>query len=129
MPAYSKFKDTFKDSVTLPADDSARLTIKREVDLESLGIEFFLFLWIVTVVFGFLYFAGRGMRRDPIMHLALTTGIGVTAAMVTCIVLSATIGGWGPPFPVLLGVGGLIGGIAGGVMSYKRAPNQSQSSV
>src|SRR5258708_12953252 len=49
MPPYSKFKDTFKDSVTPPPDDSARLTIKREVDLESPRIEFLPSLWTLTL--------------------------------------------------------------------------------
>jgi len=126
VPNYSKFKDVFKDSAALPAEDSAGLAITRQADLESLLIEFFLYLWIVTVVFGLLYLAGQGARRDPIMHVVMTTGIGLTAALMTCIALWSTVGGWGPPFPITLAVAGLIGGIAGGLMCYRRAPTRPQ---
>src|SRR5215831_18580004 len=71
VPSYAKFKEAFKDSADLPTEDSAGLAITRQVDLESLVIELFPYLWIVTVVFGLLYLAGRGTRRDPILHVAM----------------------------------------------------------
>jgi hypothetical protein len=59
-------------------------------------------------------------QRDLILHLALAAGIGLTAGAVACIGLWLMFGGWGPLQPEVFGGLGLVLGILGGLVSFKR---------
>jgi hypothetical protein len=119
-PAHTTFQKDFKESEGLPAADTPGLTIKRVLKVDGMAVDLLLYLWPVTVVGGLLYLSTRGKRRDLALHLGLSAGIGLTAGAAVCFGLWLLFGGWGPPAPEFFGGLGLVGGIIGGRVSFKR---------
>ena len=118
-PTFARFTEAFKESKELPSEETPGVTTGRSLKVDEMIVELLLYFWLVTVATGFLYFAGRGQRRDRVLHVVLSVGIGLTAALVVCAGLWATLGGWGPPFPEFLGGLGLALGIVVGWRSGK----------
>jgi len=119
-PVYATFQKDFNESETFPPQDAPGLTITRVLRGDQMTIDLLLYLWPVTVICGVLYLAARGQRRDRVLHVGLSAGIGLTAGAITCVALLLIFGGWGPPVPWFFGGLGLFGGIVGGLVSFKR---------
>jgi hypothetical protein len=117
---YGTFRKDFTGSEGFPAEGTPGLTIKRVLKVDWMAVDLLLYLWPVTVVGSLLYLAARGRRRDLVLHLGLSAGIGLTAGAVACVGFWLLFGGWGPPAPEFFGGLGLVGGIVGGLVSFKR---------
>ena len=116
-PSYATFEKDFKASEGFPAEGTPGLTITRVLKTDWMAVDVLLYLWAVTLAAGLLYLATRRANRDLVLHLALSAGIGLSAAAVACGALWLSFGGWGPPAPALFGGLGLIAGIVGGFVS------------
>jgi hypothetical protein len=116
-PQYAQFQEHFRGD--FPTEAPKGLTIQRVLKLDWMAADLLLYLWAVTVAFGLLYLAVRGERRDLILHLGLSTGIGLTAGAAFCIGLWMLFGGWGPPTPEFFGGLGLVVGIISGLASFQ----------
>jgi hypothetical protein len=119
-PPYARFQEDFKESERFPTEGTPGITIQRVLKLDWMAVDLLLYLWAVTVASGLLYLATRGERRDLILHLGLSAGIGLTAGAAACIGLWLMFGGWGPPFPEFFGGLGLVGGVVAGLGSFRR---------
>jgi hypothetical protein len=128
-PPYARFQEDFKDSEGFPAEGMPGITIQRVLKLDWMAVDLLLYLWAVTVASGLLYLAMRGERRDPILHLGLFAGIGLTAGAAACIGLWLLFGGWGPPDPELFGGLGLAVGLIVGLGSLKRGHTEPSASA
>jgi len=80
---------------------------------------YLLYLWPVTLAAGLLYLALRGKQRDPLLHIGLSAGFGLTFGAAACIGLYILYGGWGPPNPAFFGGAGLAVGICIGLATFK----------
>jgi CHASE2 domain-containing sensor protein len=92
-----------------------------------MAVDLLFYLWLVSVIGGLLYLAVRGERRDLVLHLALSAGMGLTASAAACIALWLLFGGWGPPAPEFFGGLGLVVGIIVGRRSFKRVRRRAES--
>jgi hypothetical protein len=119
-PPYATFRQDFKESEGFPPEGPPSLAIRRVLRLDWMSADLLLYLWSVSVLAGLLYLAMRGHRRDLILYLALSVGVGLTAAAAACIGLWLFYGGWGPPFPEFFGALGLVAGIVAGLASFKQ---------
>jgi hypothetical protein len=119
-PPYARFQKDFTESEGFPAEDTPGFAIHRVLKLDWMAVDLLLYLWAVTVASGLLYLAMRGERRDLILHLGLSAGIGLTAGAAGCIGLWLLFGGWGAPSPEFFGALGLVGGVVVGLGSFKR---------
>jgi hypothetical protein len=119
-PPYARFQEDFTDSEGFPAERTPGFTIQRVLKLDWMVVDLLLYLWAITVASGLLCLAMRGERRDLILHLGLSAGIGLTAGAAAYIGLWLLFGGWGPPSPELFGGLGLVGGVVVGLGSFRR---------
>ena len=119
-PVHATFQKDFGESENFPPQGAPGLTIKRVLKVDKMAGDLLLYLWLVTVICGLLYLASRGKTRDLVLHLGLSAGIGLTAGATACVGLGLVLGGWGLPAPGFFGGLGLVGGIAGGLLSFKR---------
>jgi hypothetical protein len=131
VPTHARFRDEVEDSEAIrkgrfPSESSSRGTIVLVLRLDWMAVDLLLYLWPVTVVAGLLYLAGRGKRRDLILHLGLSAGIGLTVAAVTCVGVWMLYGGWGPPDPESYGGYGLLLGILVGLISFRWSKGHSE---
>ena len=117
VPPYELFTRTFHD---LPAASTPGLEIMRVFKWEWVLVEFALYLWGITLVFGLLYLSEPGRRRDAALHYALSVAAGLTGAAFICVALWLVFGGWGPPFPVFFSLLGITSGILIGRRVYRR---------
>lgn len=120
VPRYERFAREFKGSDDFPAEAATGLTIERVLGVEWMAVSLLLHLWLLTVVGGLLYLVLRRERRDPVLHLALFTGLGMTASAAACFGVWLTFGGWGPPAPLLFAALGVAAGLPAGIASWRR---------
>jgi hypothetical protein len=118
-PRYARFQEDFKESEGFPSEGTPGLTIERVLKFDWMAVDLLLSLWPVTVASGLLYLAVRGGRRDLILHLGLSTGIGLTAGAAACVGLWLLLGGWGPSSPEFAGGLGLVVGVVVGLGYFK----------
>ena len=83
-------------------------------------VDLLLLVWPVTLGVGLLYLASRGPRRDPLLHLGLFAGVGLTAGAAASVGLWVVFGGWGPAAPEFWGSLGLLVGTTWGMVSFRR---------
>ena len=119
-PSYARFQKDFKESQSFPAEETPDLAIRRALKLDWMAVDLLVYLWPVSVVAGLLYLATRGTRRDLILHLGLSAGIGLSAGAAACMGLWLLFGGWGPPVPEFFGGLGLVVSLVAGLASFKR---------
>jgi hypothetical protein len=120
-PTYGQFEDTFKDSKSFPEENDPGQSIQRVLKLDWMAFDFLLYLWAVTVIGGLVYLACRRARRDLILHLGMSAGVGLTIAAAASFALWLLVGGWGPPGPEFFGGLGLVAGILVGLVLFRRA--------
>jgi hypothetical protein len=108
LPTHSQFRKTFAN---LPSVQPAGCSFSRILKWDWMLLEMLLCLWPVTIVFGFIYVTARTNRRDLVLHCTAGIGFGLTGAAVTWFILLLMFGGFGPPFPEFIGLGGLMLGL------------------
>ena len=128
-PVYAMFEEDFKASEDFPAEGAPGLIIRRVLKLDWMAVDLLLYLWFVTVAVGLLYLAMRRARRDLLLHLGLSAGIGLTAGAAVCIGVWLMFGGWGPPDPEFFGGIGLVLGIVLGLGTFQRRRAEETASV
>jgi hypothetical protein len=120
-PTYGTFQKDFKESEGFPSEGTPGLTIKRVLKVDWMAVDLLLYLWPVSVIAGGLYLATRGTKRDLVLHIGLSAGIGLTGGALTCVGLWLLFGGWGPPAPEFFGGLGLAAGMLAGLVSYRES--------
>lgn len=114
-PTFEEFRKRFSESESFPVQAEA-VRIHRRLRIDRMLIDLVLWLWPVCLGCGFFYWLTRGDECDLVLHLGLWAGMGISAGAASSFLLWLTFGGWGPPWPELFGVGGLIGGIVVGIL-------------
>ena len=99
LPTFEKFRSSFD---TLPTT-AASAPIRRIFRADRTFVDFALYLWADTALFGMIYLCVRRSSRDSILHTALCLGAMLTASAVICLLFWLVIGGWGPPLPEFFG--------------------------
>jgi hypothetical protein len=118
-PDYRAFREHFaesKDFPSVPENCDIRVTYEPA----AVGMLALAYCWPIAILFGLLYRAIRGSKRDMILHCALHLALGLLAGVGLCIVVWLVLGGWGPPALELFVALGVIGGIASGVVSFNK---------
>lgn len=116
VPPYRQFRETFEE---LPPSNTPGQEIRPVLKWDWMVLELLLYLWVTCGAFGLCYVLVRGRQRDPILHGGLGVGIGLTAGAAGCFLLWLALGGWGPPLPILFGMGGLSAGALGAIASFR----------
>ena len=116
-PTYATFED-FRGFPDFPDQGTPGLEIRRVLAVDWIEMDLMLYLWAVTVTCGLVYLAVRGRRRDIVLHLVLWAGIGLTAGIALSMMRWLAVRG--PAYELWFGGLGLVGGIVGGLLSFRR---------
>lgn len=77
---------------------------------------------ISAAICGLPYLLLRRTRRDAVLHYALFLAVGIFGAAVACLALWLSVGGWGPPAPILFAVVGIGFGLLLGKSKWQGHP-------
>jgi hypothetical protein len=85
------------------------------------------YLWWVLLLFGVVYFVGRGDRRDLLLHCGVGIWSGLTTAAVLAYIATPTILG-SHPAPMPFAYVGMLCGLAVAAYSWKDEPATGSAS-
>lgn len=120
IPTYEQFHSQFD---ALPKNQAQGTSLTRILKWDWMVVDFLVYFWGITTGVSVVYLGIRAKRRDPVLQFTLWIAAGLTGSAVTCVLLWGVIGGWGPPWPLLFGVVGLILGPIIGAKRYSRISN------
>jgi hypothetical protein len=127
-PSLSSFtsmsgsQEPFSEEFQLPPPDTPGLTITRTPSLRQMVGNLLFYLWWVLLLFGTIYFIGRGDKRDLLLHCGVGIWSGLTTAAALTYIVIPTILRNQPGDPVPLGCAGVLCGIAFAAFSWKDQP-------
>ena len=127
-PSLSSFtsmsgsQEPFSEEFQLPPPDTPGLTITRTPFLRQMVGNLLFYLWWVLLLFGVIYFIGRGDKRDLLLHCGVGIWSGLTTAAALTYIVIPTILRNQPGDPVPLGCAGILCGIAFAGFSWKDGP-------
>jgi hypothetical protein len=125
-PSLSSFTRTRKSGdlqtvFQLPPPDTPGLTISRGPHLREMVGSLLFYLWWVLMLFGAVYFVGRGDRQDLLLHCGVGIWCSLTTAVALAYIAIPTILG-SHPAPMPFAYVGIIIGLAVAAHSWKDEP-------